>query len=72
MTPSDEDALRLAERGVRWRDETAPALQHAALRGLVTGLRLRADGRAVSATVTLDATALDALWSALGALSTGL
>ena len=70
VTPSDEDALRLAQRGVRWRDETAPTLQHAALRGLVTGLRLRADGRAVSATVNLDAAALDALWSALGALST--
>jgi hypothetical protein len=72
VTPTDEDALRLAQRGVSWRDETAPTLQHAALRGLVTGLRLRADGRAVSATVSLDGAALDALWSALGALSTGL
>lgn len=72
VTPTDEDALRLAQRGVRWRDETGPALQHAALRGLVTGLRLRADGRAVSASVSLDAAALDALWSALGALTTGL
>lgn len=72
VTPSEERAVAVAHRALTWRDATAPSLQSEALRAVLSGLRLRAEGRAVSASLTLDPSRLDALTTTLGALATGL
>ncbi|MEZ4393025.1 MAG: hypothetical protein R3A48_18210 [Polyangiales bacterium] len=72
VSTTDEGAVALAHRGVAWREATLPTLQSEALRGLLRGLRIRADGRAVSASISLDPARLDALWTTLGALAAGL
>lgn len=71
VTADEERAVELAHRALQWRQETLPALQSEALRETLSGLRVRAAGRAVEAELSLDASRLDALWTTLAVLTTG-
>lgn len=69
-TADEERAVELAHEALQWRQRTLPSLQSDALRGVLSGLRVRAVGRAVEAELSLDASHLEALWTSLSVLAT--